>query len=260
MTRDPKAKTFDGKYTMQKWWALSEAAERQSIDSYRPFIKPYDLVFDIGANRGRKTMIFRWLGAKVIAVEPLFQFGDEFVPEFWWKFGDDEYVTAVPKAVSDQREILLQINRNMPYVSSVDVPWMTESAHAKPGQPYYAKPALIPRLVSCITLDGLINIYGMPRFVKVDVEGHEDQAIQTLSTPVPALNMEFHQDWIPREAIAHVDMLAPYMWNYCLDNRGQFVLPEWSGSKTVLAHMAKNLTKEGRGSWGDLYAKRTTLD
>src|SRR5215813_4312309 len=37
---------------------------------YRQFVKPGDLVFDVGAHVGDRVAAFRRLGARVIAVEP----------------------------------------------------------------------------------------------------------------------------------------------------------------------------------------------
>lgn len=248
--------TYRGLHDMAGWWEWSIEVEAESMDSYRPFIRPGSLVFDIGANRGRKTWIFRKLGARVVAVEPLFAFGREFVPEFWWKWGHDPKVLPVPKAVSKQRRVQISINRFMPYVSSMDKAWMTQSRHSpKFKEPYYRKGSLIQRQVDTITLDGLVGIYGIPAFVKVDVEGAEDEVVGTLSLPVPALNMEFHEDWIPEAAMAHMDGLGRYQWNYCLDNRGQFIAPRWMGRKDLLAYMRQHLTKEGQGSWGDVYGR-----
>src|ERR1700709_516120 len=44
----------------------AEAMDRQ----YEHFIKPDDLVFDVGAHVGDRIASFRRLGAKVVAVEP----------------------------------------------------------------------------------------------------------------------------------------------------------------------------------------------
>ena len=250
-----KPTTYRGLNDMAAWWEWSIEVEEHSVGTFRPFVKPGDLVFDIGANRGRKTYILRKLGARVIAVDPLFAFGSEFVPEFAWKFGADRNVVTVPKAVCVGRETEISINKFMPYVSSIDKAWMTESTHAaKFGEPYYAPQSLIKRKVGCITLDGLVSIYGMPAFMKVDVEGHENAALKTLSVPVRALNMEFHQDWMPLEAMAHLDAMGPYQWTYALDNQGTFAT-EWTGREHLLAIMARKLTKSGQGSWGDIYGR-----
>jgi FkbM family methyltransferase len=251
-----EARTYDGQYTMAQWWALAEDKERECLPVFAQLIRKGDLVFDIGANVGRKAWIFRQLGARVIAVDPLYAWKAKYVPEFYWKLGQDRDIVTEPYAVTDRPEVEISINRFMPYISSIDKPWMTESAHGAADQPYYRPTSLEKRAVKGITLDALIKVYGYPRFIKVDVEGHEDTAIRTLSHPVYALNMEFHHDWIPHAAIAHLNGLAAYEWNYVLNNTGVFVLPAWRDSGTVLAYMAEHLTVSGDDSWGDLYARR----
>jgi len=253
MPPDPKARTHTGKHEMGEWWSLSAEAEKPTVPAYRPFIHAGDLVFDIGANRGQKTMIFRMLGAKVIAVEPLARWGDEFVPELIWRFGDDPDVIVVAKAVAPGREpVTLRIQKNMVYLSSMDRRWMTESAHNK----FYPDAACIERAVGAVTLDGLIGIYGVPQFIKIDVEGAENTVAATLSHAVNGLDMEYHEDWIPERAMAHIDGLGDYQWNYTLNNMGRFVAPEWMDSGRLLAWMRPRLKKRGPQSWGDLYARR----
>jgi FkbM family methyltransferase len=241
---------------MAGWWAWSEEVERQRLNVYRPFIKPGDMCFDIGANRGRKTFVMRTLGAKVVAVEPLFAFGAEFVPEFNWRWGNDRNVIPVARAVTAERQVEISINRFIPYVSSIDRAWMTTSAHApKNGQPYYKPGSLVKRNVAGITLDGLVNIYGMPAFVKVDVEGAENSVMATLTTQIPAFNLEFHQDWIPVEAMEHMDELGPYRWTYALDFQGTFAMSGWTDRRGLLDILSKRLTEKGNGSWGDIYGR-----
>lgn len=248
--------TYLGKHDMAGWWSWSEEAELPRIEVFRPFIKSGDVVFDIGANRGRKTFLMRKLGAKVIAVEPLFAFGDEFVPEFRWKFGADRMVVPIARAVSPERSVTIQVNRFMPWISSIDEKWMTESKHAaKYGESYYRPGSLVPRQVPTITLDGLVSIYGVPRFMKVDVEGAEDSVIATLSTPVPALNMEFHQDWLPVAAMEHMDAMESYRWNFSYNTTGKFALRKWLGRRQLVNYLRRNLTEKGRGSWGDIYGR-----
>ena len=251
-----KPATYRGQHDMAAWWAWIVEVEAASLPSYRPFIQRGDLVFDIGANRGTKTDIFRRLGAWVVAVDPLLAFGAEFVPEFWWRHGGDGDVLAIGRAVTTDPEVTISINQFMPWCSSIDRRWMTESKHApKYGETYYVPTSLVYRQVQGVTLDALIAIYGLPAFVKVDVEGAEDSAIATLSIPVRGINMEFHQDWIPIAAIEHMDALGHYEWNYCLDNRGEFVMPEWECRGKLFDYMRGHLTLSGDGSWGDIYGR-----
>jgi FkbM family methyltransferase len=241
---------------MAEWWQWAEEAAAMFLPLWRQFLKPGDLAFDIGGNVGRMTSAMRRLGARVVFVEPMLAFGPEFVPEFWWRWAKDRDVIQVPKAVTWMPEVTISINQFMPEYSSIDTAWMTESSHSPAaGQSYYNAPSLIQRQVPGVTLDTLIRVYGLPAFMKVDVEGHENAAIGTLHQAVPALNMEFHADWIPVRAMERLDSLGAYEWNYCLDGGGKLVLPEWVGRGEMLDYMQAHLTRTGLGSWGDVYGR-----
>lgn len=47
------------------------ADDARRMAFYKQWIKPGDLVFDIGANIGNRTRVFADIGARVVAVEPL---------------------------------------------------------------------------------------------------------------------------------------------------------------------------------------------
>jgi FkbM family methyltransferase len=251
-----KPTTYRGLYDMAQWWALVEQEEAPTVQAWQQFIRPGCLCFDIGANRGRKVWVMRQLGARVLAVDPLYAFGDEFMPEFHWKFGDDSQVLFLARAISSDHTVTININRFMPEYSSIDKRWMNESSHApKFGQSYYVPTSLITRQAQTATLDALITVHGQPRFIKIDVEGGENEVIATLSTPVMALNMEFHQDWIPIRALEHMDALGAYQWNYCLNEWPEFIMPEWVCRGKLLDYLKTHLTDSGAGSWGDIYGR-----
>ena len=254
---DKTIRTYDGKMTIAEWWADQERRRRARRMTYpfEPFIEPGDLAFDIGSNQGVMTILLRWLGARVIAVDPLYVAAPQYVREFGWKFGEDSDVITVAKAVSDHEgEIALHVHRNLPSYSTVDEAYRTKSAHAK----YFSDRNCSRVKVPTTTLDALIAKYGEPVFIKIDVEGHEESVIRGLSIPVRALNFEFHQDRLRMvlNVTQRLNSLADYEYNWST-NQGSFRIKDgWLASAELLAYLRANLTKSGEGAWGDVYCRR----
>lgn len=250
----PERRTYKGKHTIAEWWGLADQAQksRRKIELFRELIEPGDLVFDIGANRGMMTMVFRWLDARVVAVEPLLAIAPQTIPELKWKYGSDPNVQIVPKAVAPTPEIAIWLHKNIPYLSSVNRTWMTRSAH----RVYYSHKNCRKKTVEAITLDALITEYGEPKFIKIDVEGSENLVLKTLTHPVQSLSLEFHQDWIPKTGLTHLMGYGKYTFNWARNFIGDYVLPEWVSYSELMQSFYRSLAKKGPQSWGDLYAKR----
>jgi FkbM family methyltransferase len=249
--------TFDGRYTIPEWWELYIKSQqiRHKAKIFGRFVSPGDLVFDIGANRGGMTYVFRkQLGCRVVAVEPLHQIAPDHVKEFVYMFKDDDGVTLIPKAVSPEPQVELQMPNLSKHwiITSASERWRTKSAHKH----LYRK--VIKKTVGGITLDELVERFGVPRFIKVDVEGYGAEVISTLHTPVYSLNMEFHRDWLWNnwQAMKHLATLGDYEYNYVLDNRGDLMLEDWESDIELADGLKSSLTKSGKGSWGDIYARR----
>lgn len=250
----PELRTYKGKHTIAEWWELAEAEhkKRNKRRLFQHLIKPRDLVFDIGAERGMLTMVFRWMDAQVVAVEPLMALAPHCFPELKWRFGDDPDVQIVPKAVAPGARVPMWIHKHIPYLSSINRTWMTRSAH----RTYYNYKNTRKKIVQAVTLDALIEEYGEPTFIKIDVEGSENLVLKTLSHPVQSLSLEFHQDWIPKTGLTHLMRLGDYVFNWARNFTGEYVLPEWVTYPELLESFSHSLSKKGPQSWGDLYAKR----
>lgn len=143
------------------------------------FVKPGDLVFDIGAHEGKHTGWLLELGAQVVACEPQ--------PEFAAAIPSHERLTVLPCAVSDHiGSATLYPAPGHEYVSTLEPAYLElVQAHASYT---YADAYQVP----CTTLDALIDEYGEPVFCKVDVEGHERAVFAGLSRALPALSFEVH--------------------------------------------------------------------
>jgi FkbM family methyltransferase len=152
---------------------------------YAQFIAPGDLVFDIGAHVGDRIASFRRLGARVVAVEPQ----PALHRTVRLLYGRDPQVALVPAAVGRATGTAeMKINPGNPTISTLSDAFIAASRGAAGWQGESWPQALN---VPVTTLDALIAAHGRPRFIKLDVEGFEAEALAGLSQPVPALSFEF---------------------------------------------------------------------
>lgn len=153
----------------------------QEVAFYATLIRPGDLVFDVGANVGQKSEVFLACGANVVAVEP----NPLCRPILDYEFNSNEDITIVEKAVgASEGEIELNIV-GIATTASVLNDWKYLGAGYDGGGD--ARKVTVP----VTTLDRLIAEFGLPAFIKIDVEGFEPEVLKGLSQPVPLLSFEY---------------------------------------------------------------------
>jgi FkbM family methyltransferase len=161
-------------------------ARIQRMDAlYAQFMRPRALVFDIGAHVGDRIASFRRLGARVVGVEPQ----PAPLRALRLMFHRDAGVTLVPAAIGAQAgQVQMHCNTRNPTISTVSMDFILAATDA-PGWEGQSWDRIID--VPMVTLDMLVAEHGLPDFIKIDVEGHEAQAISGLTCLVPALSFEF---------------------------------------------------------------------
>jgi FkbM family methyltransferase len=214
---------------------------------YRGFVPRGDLVFDIGAHVGDRVASFRRLGARVVAVEPQ--------PPMVWVlrlfYGRRAAVAIEAAAVGGEvGHTSLMINTDNPTVSTASSAFVSAARDA-PGweNQHWGKSVSVP----VTTLDALIGKHGLPCFIKIDVEGFEEEALKGLSRPVKALSFEFTT--IQREvAIACIKRciaLGYERFNAALGESQTFVHADWVGGEDMIRWLA-GLPHAANS--GDIYA------
>jgi FkbM family methyltransferase len=152
---------------------------------YARFVTTDDLVFDIGSHVGDRVAAFRRLRARVIAVEPQ----PALATTLRLLYGRDKAVTLEETAVGGAPGVIaLKLNLDNPTVSTASDAFIA-AAHDAPGWEGQQWTRTIE--VPVTTLDALMARHGVPRFIKIDVEGYEAEVLGGLSTPVAALSFEF---------------------------------------------------------------------
>lgn len=152
---------------------------------YRRFVKRGDLVFDIGAHVGDRVAAFRRLGAKVVAVEPQ----PALASTLTMLYGRSPNVIIVRAAVGRKAgDVRLMVNTDNPTISTASNAFI-HAAQDAPGWQGQQWDRSIR--VPMTTLDALIDEHGTPAFIKIDVEGFEEEVLMGLTRPVAALSFEF---------------------------------------------------------------------
>ncbi len=214
---------------------------------YARFLKAGDLAFDVGSHVGDRSGSFLRLGAKVIAFEPQPALGS--VLRIF--YGRNPKFELVRSAVGGREgEIELKLNTRNPTVATASDDFI-KSADAAPGWEGQRWDDKIR--VPMTTLDAMIRRYGKPAFVKIDVEGFEDEVLSGLSQPLPALSIEFTtiQRHVALQAIRRLAAMAPYRFNAALGESQRFAHPQ-SLSAEEICRWIESLPMEANS--GDVYA------
>jgi FkbM family methyltransferase len=225
------------------YWAVAKrdqlVARRQEEDFYRKLLagmEPSGLVFDIGANMGEKTDVFLQLGSRVISVEPNDACRAVLRDRFLQYRFRPRPVTIVAKAVSDKigTEQML-IDGPGSAVNTISRKWADELKEHKDEfkHGHYGLDFSRTEEVETTTIDALIALYGVPYFVKIDVEGHELSALRGLQRTIPVLSFEVNLRAFRQEGIECVQVLRPLkqdaQFNYTADCSTGLALSEWLG-------------------------------
>ncbi len=223
-------------------------AQKAAMDTlYRRFLRPGDLAFDIGAHVGDRVASFRRLGARVVAVEPQ----PALVFTLKLLYALDRQVTIEPVALGPQSgSIELKLNPPNPTVATASSDFIA-AAKGAPGweEQRWTK----TKTVAMKTLDELIAKHGIPRFVKIDVEGFEDEVLAGLHHPLPMLSFEFTtiQRGVALKAIERLARSSLYSFNAALGESQKLVHPDPLDAKNI-ARWIERLPLEANS--GDIYA------
>jgi FkbM family methyltransferase len=221
---------------------------------YAPFVARGDLVFDVGAHLGDRTAAFAGLGARVLALEPQ----PHIVSWLRRLVGRRPGVTIRSLAVGRVEGVArMALSGAHPTVSTLAAPWRERVLRSNPSFRHVRWEEGVD--VRVTTMDALISEFGMPRFCKIDVEGHEAEVLAGLSRPVEALSVEFVSGGLEvgLSCVDRLAELAAYRYNVVVGEGRRFHFDEWLDPDAVRRWFRDGA--EGLSS-GDLYARRVGAD
>jgi len=217
------------------------------LEFYRGLIEAPGAVFDVGANTGNRIKIFRALGRPVVAVEPLLS----CCARLTVLYGEDAQVQILPVALGRAAGCATISIPEVTTIASMSAHWIQKVSAERFAEYRWTR----SQTVAVLTLDHLVEKFGVPGFVKIDVEGYEDEVLQGLSRPVPALSFEFTPEVIEvaKACVRHLKQLGRYKWNVSLNESFEFVYPQWVPEGELERFFQK--VASDRTLFGDVYAR-----
>jgi len=213
---------------------------------YKNFVDKDDIAFDIGANIGNRTESLSRICKKVIAADPL----PLAYNEMRMRFRFNKKVTVLPLAVGEKEGIM-----NLYVGSSHVMSSMSEEFIKNVSEEWNLNIKWNETIkVKTTTLDELIKKYGIPSFIKIDVEGFELNVLMGLSYQIKNLCFEYNPTYLEPtyKCIDYLSSLGNYKFNISIEETAQLKLPEFIDAKTFIELLNNNIHE---GKFGDIYAK-----
>jgi len=223
--------------------------DRKRKQFYSNFLTSKDLFFDIGANYGNRIKPILKLGASVVAVEPQ-QECVNFLKKVYGR-----RISIVPKGAgsSDGQETFFISNAST--LSSFSKKWIKLAQTSGRFNEYSWDKK---ETIEMTTLDKLIQDFGLPQFIKIDVEGYELEVLKGLTKPINFISFEYA---VPEQLIELEDCLlrldeiyeGHIDCNYSIGESMELFLSEWISVKEFIIIMKSNDFE--KTSFGDIYVK-----
>jgi len=215
---------------------------------YNKLVKKNDLVFDVGANIGNRIEPLLKIGAKVIAIEPQKKCQNILKRRFGNK------IEIVDMGLGEKEEFMDFFVANVNTISSFSKEWIESVKNDRFKGYTWSKPMKI----KITTLDKLIEKYGVPNFIKIDVEGFELQVLKGLHHPIDIISFEYV---VPEHLYRIKDCLLQINkhnnqieCNYSIGESMEFELKRWMNVNEFLNHiLSENFSSS---SFGDIYTRK----
>lgn len=237
-----------------RWWGfarsvvvyLNPSIMRAWRRFYGALLSPGDIVIDVGAHVGTRARAMRAVGARVIALEPQHPF-----TAFLQATLPRDIVVIAAAAGGSESTGQMAVSSRHPTVSSLRTDFVAGASSVAGFEQVRWNDS---QEVTVTTLDRVMSLHGTARYIKIDVEGFEEEVLAGLSTAVDLISVEFLPGF-PEFSLVLVDRLmelGSYRFNPVMGETGQFAWDEWRDAGETKAWL---LSLPAESSSGDLFAR-----
>lgn len=223
---------------------------KKRLNFYRQFLNSGDIYFDVGANYGNRIEPLINEGLKIIAVEPQLHC-IEYLKEKY-----DKQIIIIPCGLGSKKGSQTMYLSDAHTLSSFSQDWINAvKKSGRFGQCNWNK----KQKVKITTLDDLILNYGLPRFIKIDVEGYEYEVLKGLSKPVNIISFEYAIPENKHSLLQCIDRIIKIgedytvLFNYSVGESMELSLKNWIPKNEILKEIESN--RFINSDFGDIYVK-----
>lgn len=205
------------------------------------------LVFDIGANTGDYTEHFSRIADKVIAFEP----NPNLLPKLQKRFVDTNVVIdkrALSSTIGTQSFNIC----DAPTLSTFSEDWIHSSRFSTDQNWEISVP------IYTTTIDQIIIEYGIPDYIKIDVEGYEYEVLQGLTQCLPDTIISFEwaeEDKHIQQSIEYLQQLG-YTRFFYTDGDAPYINSDIQWCTWGKLHFFSRVVPERMQRWGMIYCKK----
>jgi FkbM family methyltransferase len=224
---------------------LGEIKRRKAF--YGSFIQKNDLCFDVGANVGNRIGPLLKIGAKVVAIEPQ----ESCYTLLKNKFGNR--IELVTNGLGESESVKDFHISNASTISSFSDEWIDSVKNGRFKEYNWDNVVKI----QMTTLDKLIQKYGTPVFIKIDVEGYELNVLKGLTKPVRIISFEYTVPEQTNKVVECIEAIekngSNVECNYSVGEGMTFALQDWLSVEDMRKHIFQQEFIDT--GFGDVYVR-----